>query len=257
MRSERTYLTFDQALKLMQIIETQDFWMVEQTDERNRFLLDNCQVVYSGCGQCGCDDRSDFKEEPKPTTTYVCRKGTGTYPDDWPTEWTPLTQANEGSLKGQLWMIKDDGKGKITETLVGANSTKCTVDVPEVTAVYITYAIGEASHSFIEARDLETGVKLDFIPFRNYPDLSDSSLHITLRPVFHKLLPLANGNIGFILNRSVSLSPGSDGSPYIYSGIFDSAGNLIDYTEWNVFVNGTGLWFGKLDGPSNESAGIS
>ena len=76
MRAERMYLTMDRLLEIMTFFGLQDYWMIDVVEEdfRNRFHLDNCQVVYSPCGDCGCDDRSDFKTVEK--TEECPEKGT-------------------------------------------------------------------------------------------------------------------------------------------------------------------------------------
>ena len=66
MLSSRTYITADNLLTFMEMFEAQSMWKVEALDTSGKFLLDNCQVVYSECGECGCSDRSDFPDVPPP-----------------------------------------------------------------------------------------------------------------------------------------------------------------------------------------------
>lgn len=102
MTSAREYLTMDTLLYFMRAFLQQNGWHVElPEDHKNRFLLDNCQVVFSPCGSCGCNDRSDFQPSPTPEPTpppttpppSTCHKGVvvlrngesllmGYYPDD-------------------------------------------------------------------------------------------------------------------------------------------------------------------------------
>lgn len=56
MTSERAYLTMDTLMYFMRAFLLQNAWHVEvEESNKNKFLLDNCQVVYSPCGNCGCD----------------------------------------------------------------------------------------------------------------------------------------------------------------------------------------------------------
>lgn len=67
MTSRHEYLTLDMLLYFMRIFLQQNGWHVELPEgHKNKFLLDNCQVVFSPCGQCGCSDRSDFQPIPSP-----------------------------------------------------------------------------------------------------------------------------------------------------------------------------------------------
>jgi hypothetical protein len=56
MTSERAYLTMDTLMYFMRAFLLQNAWHVDiDESNKNKFLLDNCQVVYSPCGKCGCD----------------------------------------------------------------------------------------------------------------------------------------------------------------------------------------------------------
>ena len=60
MTSERAYLTMDTLMYFMRAFLLQNAWHVEVDESnKNKFLLDNCQVVYSPCGNCGCDTPSE------------------------------------------------------------------------------------------------------------------------------------------------------------------------------------------------------
>lgn len=77
MTSKHEYLTMDMLLYFMRIFLQQNGWHVELPEgHKNKFLLDNCQVVFSPCGQCGCSDRSDFQPEPSPPPPSCPAAGT-------------------------------------------------------------------------------------------------------------------------------------------------------------------------------------
>lgn len=77
MTSAKEYVTMDMLLFFMRIFLQQNAWHVELPEgHKNKFLLDNCQVVFSPCGQCGCSDRSDFQPIPPPPPPPCPEAGT-------------------------------------------------------------------------------------------------------------------------------------------------------------------------------------
>lgn len=51
----KEYLTMDMLIHLMRAFFLQNAWHVKlEENHRNQFLLDNCTLVFSPCGSCGC-----------------------------------------------------------------------------------------------------------------------------------------------------------------------------------------------------------
>lgn len=124
MFSSRTYLTADNLATVMGLIEEQGMWMVEPIDTSGKFLLDNCQVVYSECGKCGCSDRSDFPDvAPPPETT--CPAANTLLREFCSTSATTIPSTPGEKLGVNRYGVYTDGNcGEVTK-LIEANSLVC------------------------------------------------------------------------------------------------------------------------------------
>lgn len=126
MTSAREYLTMDTVIYFMRAFLQQNAWHVELPEgHRNRFLLDNCQVVFSPCGSCGCSDRSDFQPVPTPpppscpAANTKLREFCSTSPDLEPEDGEVI----EGGYN--LYGVYTDGECGEEVRLLEENSTTC------------------------------------------------------------------------------------------------------------------------------------
>lgn len=129
MLSSRTYLTADSLTTLMGMIEEQGMWMVDPIDTSGKFLLDNCQVVYSECGKCGCSDRSDFPDNERVPDT-VCPAANTLLREFCSSSATTIPSTPGEKLGVNRYGVYTDGNcGEVTR-LIEANSLTCGYVVP-------------------------------------------------------------------------------------------------------------------------------
>lgn len=124
MLSSRAYLTLDQLNAFMYLFEEQGMWKVQALDTSGKFLLDNCQVVYSECGKCGCSDRSDFPDvpAPAPTTCPAANTLVREFCSDSPTNVPSTGTTNLGV--NRYGVYTDGNCGEVTR-LIETNSLTC------------------------------------------------------------------------------------------------------------------------------------
>lgn len=127
MTSAREYLTMDTLLYFMRAFLQQNAWHVELPEgHRNRFLLDNCQVVFSPCGGCGCSDRSDFQPvttEP-PVTCPAANTLLRTFCSDSPDN-EPESGSDAEPTGFNKYGVYTDGDCGEEVRLIEANSPDC------------------------------------------------------------------------------------------------------------------------------------
>lgn len=127
MTSAREYLTMDTLLYFMRAFLQQNAWHVELPEgHRNRFLLDNCQVVFSPCGGCGCSDRSDFQPvttEP-PVTCPAANTLLRTFCSDSPDN-EPESGSDAEPTGFNKYGVYTDGDCGEEVRLIQANSPDC------------------------------------------------------------------------------------------------------------------------------------
>lgn len=121
MTSERAYLTMDTLMYFMRAFLLQNAWHVEvEESNKNKFLLDNCQVVYSPCGNCGCDTPAE-NNCPGADTELRNWCGDGIDVEFEPGTWPPFNPYMEGfyDLYGEF---TDGNCGTIKRVIERAHS---------------------------------------------------------------------------------------------------------------------------------------